>query len=102
MNLSIIKQTLEEKFGFKAFKPGQLEAIDAVLHDFDTLVMLPTGSGKSVCYQLPGYLKEGLVLAISPLLSLMQDQVERLKKAGERQVAALNSLIFIQRKEKKF
>lgn len=102
MNLSIIKQTLEEKFGFKAFKPGQLEAIDAVLHDFDTLVMLPTGSGKSVCYQLPGYLKEGLVLVISPLLSLMQDQVERLKKAGERQVAALNSLSSYKEKKRIF
>ncbi|SFJ97462.1 ATP-dependent DNA helicase RecQ [Marinilactibacillus piezotolerans] len=92
MNLSVIEQTLNEKFGFKEFRPGQIEAIEAALQKFDTLVMLPTGSGKSICYQLPGYLKEGLVLIVSPLLSLMQDQVERLKKSGERQVAALNSL----------
>lgn len=55
--------------------------------------MLPTGSGKTVCFQLAGYLREGLVVIISPLLSLMQDQVERMKVYGEKRVVALNSFL---------
>lgn len=95
-----IEQTLYDKFGFKTFKPGQKTAIEAAMEGLDTLVMLPTGSGKSICYQLPGYLSEGIVLIVSPLLSLMQDQVEKLKKYGERQVAALNSLSSISEKKR--
>lgn len=87
-----LEQILYEKFNYKTFRSGQKEAIQAALQEVDSVVMLPTGSGKSICYQLPGYIKEGLVLIVSPLLSLMQDQVEKLKSSGERQVAALNSL----------
>lgn len=87
-----LEDLLYQKFGYQTFRKGQKEAIEAAVNDKDTLVMLPTGSGKSICYQLPAYLKEGLVIVISPLLSLMQDQVEGLKKLGERRVAALNSL----------
>lgn len=87
-----IEETLQEKFGYSSFRPGQREAIESVLKGKDTMVMLPTGTGKSMCYQLPGYFQEGLTLIISPLLSLMQDQVEKMKASGEKRVAAINSL----------
>ncbi len=65
----------------------------SVLQKKDTIAMLPTGGGKSLCYQLPGYMMDGLVLIISPLLSLMEDQVQQLKAKGEKRVAALNSML---------
>lgn len=86
-----IQKVLEKKFGHTSFRSGQEEAIRSILEGKDTLVMLPTGVGKSLCYQLPAYLLKGTVLVISPLLSLMQDQVENLKLLGEKRVAALNS-----------
>lgn len=88
-----LEKHLMEHFGFKEFRPGQKEAVETVLKQKDSLVMLPTGTGKSVCYQLSGYLTEGLTLVISPLLSLMEDQVSKMRKNGEKKVAALNSLL---------
>src|SRR5690554_5154659 len=88
---SQIKEVLETKFGFSSFRKGQEEAIVSVLNQNDTLVMLPTGTGKSLCYQLPAYLMRGTVLIVSPLLSLMQDQVDKLRLNGEKRVVALNS-----------
>lgn len=87
-----LSTTLYEKFGYSSFRSGQKEAIESVLNQKDTLVMLPTGTGKSLCYQLPAYLSDGLTLVVSPLLSLMQDQVENLRLKGEKRVVALNSL----------
>lgn len=87
-----LENILEEKFGYASFRLGQKEAIESVLNQKDTLVMLPTGTGKSLCYQLPAYMLEGVTLIVSPLLSLMQDQVEGLRLRGEKKVAALNSL----------
>lgn len=87
-----LEKVLKERFGHTTFRSGQKEAIAAVLNEEDSLVMLPTGTGKSLCYQLPAYLMSGTVLVISPLLSLMQDQVEKLRLEGEKRVAALNSL----------
>ncbi|WP_018660474.1 RecQ family ATP-dependent DNA helicase [Heyndrickxia acidiproducens] len=84
---------LKEKFGFDSFREGQEEVIRSVLGGKDTLAMLPTGTGKSLCYQLPAYLVSGAVLVVSPLLSLMQDQVEQLKGRGEKSVIALNSFL---------
>ena len=90
-----MKQTIEDilqnKFNHSSFRTGQEEAIQSILAGNDSLVMLPTGVGKSLCYQLPAYLLDGTVLVVSPLLSLMQDQVESLKKMGEKKVVALNS-----------
>lgn len=86
-----VLELLQKKFKHPSFRPGQEEAIHSVLKGNDTLVMLPTGVGKSLCYQLPAYLLDGTVLVVSPLLSLMQDQVENLKLMGEKRVVALNS-----------
>lgn len=87
-----MEKILNEKFGHSSFRPGQREAIESVLSGQDTLVMLPTGMGKSLCYQLPAYMQKATTLIVSPLLSLMQDQVENLKLQGEKRVVALNSL----------
>ncbi|KON87196.1 ATP-dependent DNA helicase [Sporosarcina globispora] len=94
-----LEAILQKKFGYLAFRPGQKEIIESVLAGRDTVAMLPTGTGKSLCYQLPGYMIEGQVIIISPLLSLMQDQAEQLMLNGEKKVIAFNS--FLTRAEKK-
>lgn len=86
-----IQRILKEKFGFDTFRPGQESVIRDVLNNRDQIAILPTGSGKSLCFQLPAYLMEGTVLIISPLVALMEDQVAILKQQGEKRVAALNS-----------
>src|SRR4051794_40422221 len=73
---------LHEYFGFDAFRPGQREACSAALADRDVLVVMPTGSGKSLCYQLPALLRDDLTVVVSPLVALMQDQVEALAARG--------------------
>ncbi|MBL5779642.1 ATP-dependent DNA helicase RecQ [Bacillus sporothermodurans] len=90
---------LNKQFGYDMFRIGQEEVITSVLEGKHTLAVLPTGTGKSLCYQLPGYLLKGIVIIVSPLLSLMQDQVEQLKINGEKRVTALNS--FLESKERK-
>lgn len=84
---------LHNYFSFPSFRPGQKEVIESVLAGSHTLAMLPTGTGKSLCYQLPGYVLSGQVLIVSPLLSLMQDQVEQMKMNGEKRVVAINSFL---------
>jgi ATP-dependent DNA helicase RecQ len=88
-----LKKLLKKHFGYSSFKPGQEEVITSILSSNHTLAMLPTGTGKSLCYQLPGYIMSGAILIISPLLSLMQDQVEQMMKMGEKRVIALNSFL---------
>lgn len=95
-----LKNYLKRYFGFEEFRPGQEETIQSVLGKKHTISMLPTGTGKSLCYQLPGYLVEGPVLIVSPLLSLMQDQVEQMMAMGEKRVIALNSFLSPQQKAK--
>jgi ATP-dependent DNA helicase RecQ len=73
---------LREHFGFRDFRPGQLEACRAALADRDVLVVMPTGSGKSLCYQLPALLRDDLTVVVSPLVALMQDQVDALRARG--------------------
>jgi len=74
--------TLKAVFGFDAFRPGQDLVVDSVLAGHDTLAVLPTGGGKSLCYQLPALVRPGLTLVVSPLIALMRDQVSALTRLG--------------------
>jgi ATP-dependent DNA helicase RecQ len=76
------RATMERHWGYPSFRPGQDEIIEAVLRGRDVLGVLPTGGGKSLCYQVPAVLTEGFVLVISPLIALMQDQVAGLRAHG--------------------
>jgi ATP-dependent DNA helicase RecQ len=82
---------LREHFGFNAFRPGQAEAVAAALEGRDLLVVMPTGAGKSLCYQLPALLRDDLTVVVSPLVSLMQDQVEALDRAAPGRAALVNA-----------
>ncbi|MEX2530634.1 MAG: ATP-dependent DNA helicase RecQ [Gemmatimonadota bacterium] len=83
-------EVLRETFGFDAFRPGQQEVIDAVLAGHDCIALMPTGAGKSLTYQIPARILPGTVLVISPLISLMKDQVDALLAFGF-EAAAINS-----------
>ena len=93
MDKTALTAVLKEKFGFDSFKPGQAEVLEALTAGKNTLAMLPTGGGKSLIYQMLGNMRDGLVIIVTPLLSLMQDQVARLNYAGEPKVVALNSTL---------
>ena len=82
---------LRDLFGYERFQPGQLRAIRRTLEGEDTVVLLPTGSGKSLIYQLGGLLLPGTTLVVDPLVSLIKDQAERLQRASIERVAALHS-----------
>lgn len=75
-------EVLEHHFGYSAFRPGQDRAIRAILSRRDVLVLMPTGGGKSLCFQVPSQVVDGVTIVVSPLISLMQDQVEGLHRAG--------------------
>ena len=90
--LAPARDQLREVFGYGEFLPGQAEVVASVLSGRDTLAVLPTGGGKSVCYQLPALLLEGLTLVVSPLLALMKDQVDALTRNGVS-AAAINSTV---------
>ena len=72
------------RFGLERFRPGQREAVEAALSGRDSLVVMPTGGGKSLCYQLPALADLGLVVVVSPLIALMSDQLRRVREAGVR------------------
>lgn len=95
-----VQKVLKEFFGFDSFRPGQEEVIRDVLNGRSQIAILPTGSGKSLCFQLPAQLMDGTVLIISPLVALMEDQVATLKQQGEKRVAALNSFHTYQERER--
>src|ERR687890_675039 len=81
---------LKEIFGFDSFRPGQEEVIRAVLDGRDTLAVMPTGGGKSLCYQVPALMGEGLTVIVSPLISLMKDQVDSLLQSSIEGAATLH------------
>jgi ATP-dependent DNA helicase RecQ len=85
------RAALQQHFGFAAFRPGQEEAVVAAVAGRDVLVVMPTGAGKSLCYQLPALMRPDLTLVVSPLVSLMQDQVEALERVAPGRVALVNA-----------
>jgi ATP-dependent DNA helicase RecQ len=85
-----LQEKLQKHFGFKRFRPGQVEAVRASIAGRDVLVIMPTGSGKSLCYQLPTLVLEGTTVVVSPLISLMKDQSDGLRQQGYT-VAEMNS-----------
>ena len=77
-----LEESLHEVFGLSHLRPGQKEVIQSVLEGRDTLAVMPTGSGKSLCYQLPALNLPGTAIVVSPLISLMKDQAEKLEDVG--------------------
>ncbi|MFT4413134.1 RecQ family ATP-dependent DNA helicase [Fredinandcohnia humi] len=95
-----LTKLLKEKFHHETFRTGQKEIIEDILAGYDVMALLPTGGGKSLCYQLPAQVYPGSVLIVSPLIALMEDQVIQLKKLGEKRVIALNSFLAYRKKRK--
>src|ERR1700689_4571342 len=89
-DLSAAQDALHKTFGFAEFRPGQAEIVDAILYGRDGLAVMPTGSGKSLCYQLPALIRDGLTVVVSPLIALMRNQVAQLHGYGIAE-ASLNS-----------
>jgi ATP-dependent DNA helicase RecQ len=89
--LDAARAALQRVFGYGDFRPGQAEVIDAVLSGAPVLAVMPTGSGKSMCYQLPAHVQGGLTIVVSPLIALMRDQVQQMRTLGIA-AATLNSM----------
>ena len=93
---TLLHSTLEKFWGYKGFRPGQEQIIHSIMSGCDTLALMPTGGGKSLTYQVPTLAQEGLCIIITPLIALMKDQVDRLKRLGIPAVAIHSGLSFKQ------
>ena len=91
-----IQQLLQQYWGYNTFRPLQEDIINAVLEGRDTLALLPTGGGKSICFQVPSLAQDGLCLVISPLIALMRDQVQNLKNKGIPALAVYSGMSFLE------
>src|SRR5689334_9889765 len=87
-----LRERLRAHFGFRRFRPGQLEAVKCAMEGRDVLIVMPTGSGKSLCFQLPALELEGTTVVVSPLIALMKDQADSLRERGV-EVAVINSTL---------
>ena len=94
----MLHSKLKQYFGYETFRNGQEETVQNILDGHDVLSILSTGAGKSLCYQLPAYITGGRVLIISPLISLMDDQVVQMKLNGEKNAVAIHSALSIDEK----
>ncbi|MEO8741413.1 MAG: DEAD/DEAH box helicase, partial [Casimicrobiaceae bacterium] len=88
----VAREVLQESFGYRSFRGAQGEVVDHMIAGGDALVLMPTGGGKSLCYQIPSLVRAGTGVIVSPLIALMQDQVAALTQLGVR-AAFLNSTL---------
>ncbi len=88
------REILERYWGYSQFRPFQEEIADAAIYGKDVLALLPTGGGKSICFQVPGLAREGVTIVVSPLIALMEDQVQQLKKRGIRAIALTSGMTY--------
>ena len=93
------KQILQSIFGYDSFRPLQEDIITAVLNKQDTIVLMPTGGGKSLCYQIPALMFDGCAIVVSPLISLMHDQVMALQQLGVSAAVYNSSLSTSERRD---
>src|SRR5687767_16017919 len=90
--LTRMRRTLRQTFGLDKLRPGQAEVMRSVLEGNNTLAIMPTGAGKSLCYQLPALHLPGMTVVVSPLIALMKDQVDKLASAGVKAVLVNSTL----------
>src|SRR6056297_2461436 len=87
-----VEEILKKYWGFQSFRPLQQEIVETAISGRDSIALLPTGGGKSICFQVPAMAMEGVCLVVSPLIALMRDQVQNLKKIGIK-ATAINSAL---------